>query len=755
MKNANILWASLAALALAACNTAMEMEDPLVVSGGLKVLTVSASRSEETKTSYDGDQTFAWSVDDQVSILCNDGSVNNWETFTASEAAVKSPLTATVAAGTELGSLTGKKPALYPASAGHVYTTDGAITFHIPAERDFRASEGGHAETAIPMFGWGDADDAYAFANMTGAIKFTFSGITATHVKFTFTSAGEKLNGSFMLTGLDTGDAADVTWTAAAAGSDAEKTLTFYADVPADHKAIFYIPYPTGTLAAGSKVRLEDVDTDDVLFEHSSLGLISVVKNRITVLPQRILGYTESPDEIMNPERGFCSFGPITVSSDGTMTGGLNGLSENSLAFPLFYLGGKSDFVMGQALTDEVLASIRGVLTDLRDNGKKVILRFAYTSSESAVNRNPEKDEMINHISQLAPIFTEFEDVIYVVQAGFLGTYGEWWYNSHLPDFTFAKEPGGSENNTNLVVDDGGRGDLLNALLAAVPASRQVALRTPKYKLCILFRNRYNNWQPITDWDGTDANSRVSFHNDGFRSNMKTGSLDSATGTWPTEDNGTFDTAVDRQVWIQQSAYLAVGGEMATFEDITATAFTKLFGHTNKKGVYASYADAAHTIEAIHREHMSYLNGDPTNAILKHWVSEGRLEDIRKALGYRLWISDATVNHSGTTLSRVSFTLENSGGASVIYKRPMKLVLIHGDTVTELADLGDVRRVASGTNKTYTKNLSATVARGDKLAIWLPDNAASLQGIPAYAIRLANNETTFEGKGYNVFYTVE
>ena len=83
----------------------------------------------------------------------------------------------------------------------------------------------------------------------------------------------------------------------------------------------------------------------------------------------------------------------------------------------------------------------------------------------------------------------------------------------------------------------------------------------------------------------------------------------------------------------------------------------------------------------------------------------------------------------------------------------MKLVLLHGDTVTELADLGDVRLVASRTNKTYTKNLSATVAPGDKLAIWLPDAAASLQDKPAYAIRLANNETSFEGVGYNVFFT--
>lgn len=198
MKYQHIIWASLAALALAACDTTMEIDN---APEGMKVLSVKGSRLEVTKTSYTDDKTFAWSAGDKVSILCNDGTDTAWETFTASDAATSSTLTVTVSDDTHIGALTGKKPALYPAST-HVYDDDSNIYFHLPAERDFRAAKGGHDESAIPMFAWGNDAQEFAFANMTGAIKFSFTNISATMVKFTFTSNGEKMSGLFPLTGL-------------------------------------------------------------------------------------------------------------------------------------------------------------------------------------------------------------------------------------------------------------------------------------------------------------------------------------------------------------------------------------------------------------------------------------------------------------------------------------------------------------------------------------------------------------------------
>ena len=275
-------YVSLAAvLALAACNTTTEMDAP--ADGGSKTLTIHAVRDAATKTSYAEDKTFAWSAGDQVSVLCNDESGHSWETFTAQKAAAVSTLTARVSGATKPGSTGGKKPALYPASASHVYTDDSSISYHIPATRDFRAANGGHDETAIPMFAWGDDADSFAFANLPGAVKFSFRYVCATEVMFSFTSAGEKISGLFPLTGLD-GAASAVSWNASDTATDSEKSLVFYADVK-NSTVSFYLPYPAGTLAAGSQIRLWDATDNTLLYEHGSLGTITVSKNQITVLP--------------------------------------------------------------------------------------------------------------------------------------------------------------------------------------------------------------------------------------------------------------------------------------------------------------------------------------------------------------------------------------------------------------------------------------------------------------------------------------
>ena len=80
------------------------------------------------------------------------------------------------------------------------------------------------------------------------------------------------------------------------------------------------------------------------------------------------------------------------------------------------------------------------------------------------------------------------------------------------------------------------------------------------------------------------------------------------------------------------------------------------------------------------------------------------------------------------------------------------------------ADAGDVRLLAGGTvsgtkvtpgTQTYSFDvtLPQTLSKGDKLALWLPDAKEELQERQAYAIRLANQETTWTSGGYNVFYT--
>ena len=264
-----------------------------ITPAGYKVLTITAQKADVTKTSYAGDKTFSWSVGDKISVICNDGTQNLWQTFTAETAAASSKFKATVPAGVNLGPLgSDYKVAMYPASEGHVFNSTWDLEYNIPAERDFRASAGGHQESAIPMFAWGTDDDTYAFSNLTGAAKFTFTGIPCSTVKMVYTVSGVKLNGTYSLLydTIDKADASNVHWNAANAANDSEKTVTYYGDVKGG-KVSFYLPYAEGTIWGYSTLQLIDAATDMTLYNNTHVGNISVHKNQIAVLPELSLSF--------------------------------------------------------------------------------------------------------------------------------------------------------------------------------------------------------------------------------------------------------------------------------------------------------------------------------------------------------------------------------------------------------------------------------------------------------------------------------
>ncbi len=271
-----------------------EEQQEEVIPTGTKVLTITAHNSD-TKTSYAGEITFSWNEGDQISVICNDGDNNMWVTFTATTAAASSTFTSgEVAGNVVLGALDGTKVALYPASEHHVYggSASGQISFNIPAERDFRSSESGHQESAIPMFAWGTDENTYAFSNLTGAAKFTITGLPCSTVKMVYTVPSAKLNGSFNLLydSINTANSTNVHWDAATSEHDSEKTVTYYGDVIGE-TASFYLPYAEGTIDGPSTLQLIDAATDMVLYNNTHVGDISINENQIAVLPNLSLSF--------------------------------------------------------------------------------------------------------------------------------------------------------------------------------------------------------------------------------------------------------------------------------------------------------------------------------------------------------------------------------------------------------------------------------------------------------------------------------
>ena len=770
MKKTSIIFALLAAVLSWSCQqVVVEEASARQGSESLKVLRIQGS--PETKTSYAGETDFSWTAGDQVSVLCHDGSNNFFETFTTATGAASAEFTATVPSGVEKGPSSGlKKMALYPADAGHSYSDVGAlpsVNYVVPAVRDFRTSKGGHDESAIPMFAWGNDNDVFFFGSMTGAVKFTFSDLTSSEVKFVFTAFKEKMSGTFPLTGLD-GSFSNVTWAPVDAAADEEKTISFYADVDPLGQVSFYVPYPTGTLVAGARVLLEAADGSEVIFDRTTLGDIEVKKNRITVVnPVDVHSpkLVHLDQDVRNPERGFTDWTLIEYNGADFPVALDITKDENSLVFVRFNLTGYKT----KDLDSYVLNAIKQVLEDVRSQGKKAVVRFCYTTTG--------KDDaswtwVQSHIASLQPLFESYKDVIYVVHAGFIGKKGEWGGSDNFSETapSYPNEPSSSSFYQK-------RGPVIDALLSAVPASRQIALRVPAYKRYYAwYINEVTScwaWNPITAFGGTDYNSRIAFHNDRFAANVGNGGTFADWATPYGDPNPPGN--VDRRMWYSQSAWLVCGGE---------TGGAEAGDNVNPDPVYSTFDKAR---EAIFDQHLSYLNNlDNRSSTSLRNLTDPDIEELRKSLGYHLWLKDARIYYSdsdpdalaaGKSLT-VSCMLENKGAAPVIYQRPMKLLLLDKDDDLQAVlegDMGDVRLVApNGGTRNFVARLKIPargIKPGDKLALYFPDASDTIEDRAVYAIHLANDHLTDDTEwvtisnstdpanpaqalgGYNVFYT--
>ncbi|MBO4467082.1 MAG: DUF4832 domain-containing protein [Bacteroidales bacterium] len=447
--------------------------------------------------------------------------------------------------------------------------------------------------------------------------------------------------------------------------------------------------------------------------------------------------YTEATGEVSSAERGMMSYSKFTFENDEIPTVKSIPLdyTGESLAFLLFYL---TDY-MNKDLDAAALKFISDEFDKVRVANKKAIVRFAYTETYTEnTQHEATPTQVLKHIDQIADIITANADIIYLIQAGWLGTYGEWYYKTKnhgetvddYDDYYLYTVSGSAVTDLN-----NNHKKLLDKMLATTPAPIQIGLRTAFYKRYYLSPGAIGSWTEITDW-GTSSNHRLAFFNDGIRGSAS--------------DVGTFDSSTDRTMWYSQGNWTACGGEMSYR---SAEAFAALSDDLK---------DCDEGIAEMRRQHLSYLHYSESNRFMVKWIGEGRMEDIKKALGYRLVLNSANFTFDALTSGQsVNYTisLQNTGCAPVIYSRPFKLVVIHDSAATVLVDdLMDIRNLSAGasaTELTGSFELPFSLSVGDKLALWLPDPDPLDNGLdenPAYSMRFANSDVTWSD-GYNVIYT--
>ena len=331
----------------------------------------------------------------------------------------------------------------------------------------------------------------------------------------------------------------------------------------------------------------------------------------------------------------------------------------------------------------------------------KAILRFAYTSDQNG--SDAPMSSILRHLDQIKPILHHKVGVIACVQAGFIGAWGEWYYSSnHL-------------NNTTAY------NQVISKWLEVLPEERCVQVRTPKYK-----QDFVGNSNPLTletAFKNTPI-ARIGHHNDAFMTD------DTNMGTYQNVDK-------DKRYVAQDALYVPLGGET-----------TKPSG--------AKMASGKEALAEIQTLHWSFLNDGYYKPLLDNWKTGGYLNQMKKLLGYRLYVSKAEFSEQNAPGSDLvlNLTMGNAGTASMYNARPAVIVLVQEGTNSEYEAVSgiDLRTIQPETTTTFklTFKLPSTIAEGKyKVMMWLPDGNNELKNTPAYAVQLANNNVWNSATGYN------
>ena len=368
-------------------------------------------------------------------------------------------------------------------------------------------------------------------------------------------------------------------------------------------------------------------------------------------------------------------------------------------------------------LSQEKLDEVRQAFAAVRQNGLKAIVRFAYGFTGRDYRSDPkDMDRILGHIRQLGKVFRENRDVLYGVQAGFLGPWGE-WHGSNWGDPPSLQA----------------RRSVLFALLDAVPEPVTVHVRRPMF-IRDIFAGEPGGAEitEATAYGGSRLIPRRLARRRPAESSDRHGDL--RPSGW------------DRE---RELRWCADHGR-----------FTPFGGETVPSSARTPIAQVVRELELLHA---TYLNSSYHRGTLEGWrkaAYQGAtgFEHIERRLGYRL-VADRlritkAVNPGGTL--RVELDVRNVGFASPHMPREVALVLSQGDRTHRVALTDTDPRRWTPEAGTVTLRGAMPIpadARGGRwrLALQLADPSPSLSGDGRYAIRLASEGIAFdEANGWNV-----
>lgn len=420
---------------------------------------------------------------------------------------------------------------------------------------------------------------------------------------------------------------------------------------------------------------------------------------------QTTVTYTPSSATFPNPERGFYHYIETRASNPTDYDLGLLETYRSSENITLLYCINYLDSFVNSPISQDFLDHLQDNFNTVRAAGLKCILRFAYTDNLPANEQPPFGDatqaQILAHIDQLEPVIQANADVIAVLQAGFIGVWGEWYYTDHFvddPTTPWVISPAQHAN----------RLEVLQRLLDMMPSVHQVQIRYPHGKQAM-----FDTSTPIGAADafsGSDL-ARVGHHNDCFLAS------DTDFGTYR---DGSI--AADKAYVAAETLYVPQGGETCNLNPPRSLCET--------------------AVSELSQLHWSYLNTDYHPDVLASWESGGCLGEIEQRLGYRFRLVEgqySDIVRSGEPVSG-QIIIHNDGFAAPYKPYRVELTFQHqqsGFSRTVFLTSEDPRLWLPGSDHTLTFSTTLNNAPlGDyRLSLRLRDVASS---VPQGTIRFAN-----------------
>ncbi|NLE23770.1 MAG: DUF4832 domain-containing protein [Clostridiaceae bacterium] len=436
-----------------------------------------------------------------------------------------------------------------------------------------------------------------------------------------------------------------------------------------------------------------------------------------------------------NPERGFCQYVNILdpkfilgMEADDQyfsyrpyLPEGAAEVSASRIIHSYIRLDKYGDTPQ---LPQELLDSLAGGLAAVRREGMKADLRCAYSMTMEWVRDIP-IETIMSHMKQINKVISANADVVFAIEAGYFGPWGEWHDNIYTTwqDRNGEANPAGKD----------ARAALVKGILETTPEHVKVAIRYYDY-LDELLKN---------DIFTQAEKDRLGMHCDGIGNNPAIG------GNYPD---------FHLQTGLKYVADLA-----------TSDGFHRFYGGETGIDEVNGYIDGYEFLDEVYAENVTEYNG--SWSIPQRWLTtklpasgndpaETTYQRFLRKIGYRLRLVNATFKKSADPGDTFDFSavIDNDGYAGPINPRPVYLVFDNGTTRRNVRLNGvEVRSWLGGDDHTGPYNIEAKdikvpadLAAGDyTLALWLPDSSVSLQSRSEYSIRLANKYMWDAQKGYN------